>query len=145
MPTSPGTTGVKSRTSWVAESYRRRLTGSGYRRAMTGDHRADPARGRDDRTMTRAVVAPAYGGPEVLTVVDVDPGEPGPGEVLVEVRAAGVNPADWKSYTGAFGTDPARLPLRLGYEAAGVVVAVGPGVDGVRVGDAVIAHPVQGA
>jgi hypothetical protein len=39
-PTSPGTTGVKSRTSWVAVSNRRRLTGSGYRRVVTGDHQA---------------------------------------------------------------------------------------------------------
>jgi NADPH2:quinone reductase len=90
------------------------------------------------------VVAPAYGGPEVLTLVDVDPGEPGPSQVLLEVRAAGVNPADWKSYTGAFGTDPSRLPLRLGFEAAGVVVAVGPGHHGVRVGDEVLT-PAHGA
>jgi NADPH2:quinone reductase len=94
--------------------------------------------------MTRAVVAPSYGGPEVLTLVDVDPGEPAPGQVLLEVRAAGVNPADWKSYTGAFGTDPSRLPLRLGFEASGVVVAVGPGVDDIRVGKAVLT-PADGA
>ena len=96
--------------------------------------------------MARAVVAPAYGGPEVLTLVDVDPGPPGNDEVLLEVRAAGVNPADWKSYTGAFGTDPRRLPLALGYEAAGVVVDVGAGAHqaGVDVGSEVIAHPVTG-
>ena len=70
---------------------------------------------------------------------------PGPGRVLVEVRAAGVNPADWKQYTGAFGTDPARLPMRLGHEAAGVVRAVGEGVTAVAVGDEVIAYPVHGA
>ncbi len=88
--------------------------------------------------MTRAVVAAAYGGPEVLTLVDLDPGEPGSGQVLLDVRAAGVNPADWKSYTGAFGRDPSRLPLRLGYEASGVVVALGPGVGDLRVGDEVL-------
>lgn len=95
--------------------------------------------------MTRAVVATAYGGPEVLEIVDVDPGRPGPGEVLVGMRAAGVNPADWKSYSGRWGTDPDRLPLRLGYELAGVVEAVGPDVDGLAVGDDVVAHQVTGA
>src|SRR5665647_3438657 len=73
--------------------------------------------------MAHAVVATAYGGPEVLDVVEVDPGEPGPGEVLLEVRAAGVNPTDWKSYSGAWGTDVTQLPIRLGREASGVVRA----------------------
>lgn len=95
--------------------------------------------------MSRAVVATAYGGPEVLEVVQVDPGAPGPGRVLLEVRAAGVNPADWKGYSGAWGTDPARLPVRLGHETAGVVRAVGDGVAGISVGDEVVAHPVTGA
>jgi NADPH:quinone reductase-like Zn-dependent oxidoreductase len=97
--------------------------------------------------MARAVVAPAYGGPEVLTLVDVDPGPPGGDEVLLEVRAAGVNPADWKLYTGAFGTNPGRLPLRLGFEASGVVLDAGAGARqaGVEVGAEVIAHPVSGA
>ena len=52
--------------------------------------------------------------------------DPGPGEARIEVRAAGVNPVDAKSYSGAFGKDLARLPIRLGAEAAGVVTAVGP-------------------
>lgn len=95
--------------------------------------------------MAHAVVATAYGGPEVLSLIDVDPGEPGPGQVLLEVRAAGVNPADWKSYTGAFGTDPAKLPLRLGYEAAGVVLRVGADVDSLAPGDEVIANRASGA
>jgi NADPH:quinone reductase-like Zn-dependent oxidoreductase len=94
--------------------------------------------------MSRAVVATAYGGPEVLSVVDVEVPAPGPGEVLLDVRAAGVNPIDWKSYSGAFGTDPTRLPIRLGHEVAGVVVAVGPGVDDTPVGDEVIATGVVG-
>ena len=94
--------------------------------------------------MSRAVVATAYGGPEVLSVVDVEVPAPGPGEVLLDVRAAGVNPIDWKSYSGAFGTDPTRLPIRLGREVAGVVVAVGPGVDDTPVGDEVIATGVGG-
>jgi NADPH:quinone reductase-like Zn-dependent oxidoreductase len=99
--------------------------------------------------MTRVVVASAFGGPEVLSVVEQPAGSPGPGEALLEVRAAGVNPADWKAYTGAFGTDPARLPMRLGYEASGVVAAVGPGAEGpagpLAVGDEVIGFRLQGA
>lgn len=95
--------------------------------------------------MTRAVVAAAYGGPEGLKVVEVHTGKPGPGEVLLEVRAAGVNPADWKAYSGAWSTDPSRLPLRLGHEAAGVVLSVGPAVEDVEAGDEVIAYPAPGA
>lgn len=95
--------------------------------------------------MARAVVATAYGGPDVLRVVEHDPGPPGPGEALVEMGAAGVNPADWKSYSGAWGDDPSRLPLRVGYELAGTVLAVGDGVDPGWVGKDVVAHPVSGA
>jgi NADPH:quinone reductase-like Zn-dependent oxidoreductase len=94
------------------------------------------------------VVAAGFGGPESLKVVDEEPPAPGPGEVLLEVRAAGVNPIDAKSYSGAFGSDPAQLPIRLGYEAAGVVRAVGPDAEGpagpVRVGDEVIAYRITG-
>ncbi|WP_448608983.1 quinone oxidoreductase family protein [Geodermatophilus sp. URMC 60] len=93
--------------------------------------------------MTRVVEATAYGGPEVLTVVDRPVGDPGPGQARVEVRAAGINPADWKSYTGAFGTDPAALPRRLGFEVSGVVTAVGPDVP-FAVGDEVIGFRVSG-
>lgn len=95
--------------------------------------------------MTRAVVATGYGEPDVLRVVEVDPGRPGPGHLLLGVRAAGVNPADWKQYSGAWGTDPEALPIRLGHEAAGEVLAIGPGVDDVSPGDHVLAQPVRGA
>jgi NADPH:quinone reductase len=99
--------------------------------------------------MTRAVVATAYGGPEVLAVIEEEVPAPGPGEVLLDVRAAGVNPADVKAYSGAYGTDPTQLPKRLGYEAAGVVRAVGADALGpagpVSVGDEVIAYQVIGA
>ena len=99
--------------------------------------------------MSRVVVATAFGGPEVLSVVEQPDAPPGPGEVVLEVRAAGVNPADWKAYTGAFGRDDSRLPLRLGYEAAGVVSAVGEGATGpagpLTAGDEVIAFRVSGA
>jgi NADPH2:quinone reductase len=95
------------------------------------------------------VIAAGYGGPEVLSVIDEPAQSPGPGEVRIEVRAAGVNPVDYKAYSGAFGTDPARLPIRLGAEAAGVVTAVGPDAAGpagpVAVGDEVIAYRAPGA
>jgi NADPH2:quinone reductase len=95
--------------------------------------------------MSAVVVATEFGGPEVLSVIDEPIPEPGPGEVRIAVRAAGVNPADAKSAGGAFGADPATLPLRLGFEAAGVVAALGPDVNGVAVGDHVIAYRATGA
>jgi NADPH:quinone reductase len=95
------------------------------------------------------VIAAAYGGPEVLSVIEQPGRDPGPGEVRIEVRAAGINPVDAKSYSGAFGADPARLPIRLGAEAAGVVTAVGPDAVGpagpVQAGDEVIAFRAPGA
>jgi len=54
--------------------------------------------------MTKRVVATAAGGPEVLELVEEPDREPGPGEVLIEVRAAGVNPVDYKRYAGGFGS-----------------------------------------
>jgi len=94
--------------------------------------------------MTTVVRATAYGGPEVLSITEVPTPVPGPGEVLIGVRAAGVNQADVKVYGGVWGTDPAKLPIPLGFEVSGVVVAVGDGVDDHEVGDEVIAHPVRG-
>lgn len=99
--------------------------------------------------MSKYVVATAYGGPEVLSIEDEEVADPGPGEVVVEVKAAGVNPADLKSYNGTFGTDPAALPKRLGFEAAGVVTAVGPDASGpagpIAQGDEVIVFRTVGA
>lgn len=95
--------------------------------------------------MSAAVVATAFGGPEVLSVVDVPLRAPGPDEVRVSVRAAGVNPIDHKSYSGAFGTDPAQLPKPVGFEASGVVDAVGRDVSGLAIGDEVIACGPAGA
>ena len=99
--------------------------------------------------MARVVIAAEYGGPEVLSIVEEPVADPGPGEARIEVRSAGVNPVDVKSYSGAFGRDPARLPIRPGAEAAGVVTAVGDGTAGpagpIRVGDEVIAFRAPGA
>ncbi|HXX32605.1 MAG TPA: quinone oxidoreductase [Myxococcaceae bacterium] len=76
----------------------------------------------------RAVRIQAHGGPEVLRVDDVPPPEAGPGEVLLGVRAAGVNFADIERRRGSY--EPhLPLPSILGAEAAGVIVAVGAGVN----------------
>jgi NADPH:quinone reductase len=94
------------------------------------------------------VVATAFGGPEVLSVIETPVGPPRPGEALIEVRAAGTNPVDYKQYSGPMGRDPARLPMRLGRELAGVVTEVADGTegpaDGIHVGDAVVAYPIAG-
>src|SRR5215469_18440192 len=99
--------------------------------------------------VARVVIAAGYGGPEVLSVTEEPVPDPGPREARIEVRAVGVNPVDVKAYSGAFGTDPARLPIRLGAEAAGVVTAVGPDAQGpagpVSAGDEVIAYRAPGA
>jgi NADPH:quinone reductase len=95
--------------------------------------------------MSAVVVATEFGGPEVLSVIDQPAPAPGAGEVRVAVRAVGVNPVDYKSYSGAFGKDPAQLPRRIGSEAAGVITAVGPDVSDFEPGDEVIAFRAPGA
>ena len=96
--------------------------------------------------MSLVALAPGYGGPEVLTIAEETSREPGPGQARIAVRASGVNPVDYKVYSGAFGRDPSRLPLRLGSEAAGVITAVGPDVAGpLAVGEEVIAFRAPGA
>jgi len=60
--------------------------------------------------MARVVVATAFGGPEVLSVVEEDVDGPGASEVRIAVRAAGINPVDWKRYSGAMGTMPGCRP-----------------------------------
>jgi NADPH:quinone reductase-like Zn-dependent oxidoreductase len=94
-------------------------------------------------TASRRVVAAGFGGPENLQVEQIDPVEPGPGQVRVSVRAAGVNAYDAKVYAGP--GDHSRLPIRLGYEAAGVVNALGDNVTGWSPGDEVIVFPASGA
>ena len=82
----------------------------------------------------RAAQFSEFGGPEVLEVVDLPEPHASAGQVRVAVRAAGVNPIDWKVRGGAMGGD---LPRRLGQEVAGVVDEVGDGVSDVAVGDGV--------
>jgi enoyl reductase len=95
--------------------------------------------------MSRAVVFNQYGGPEVLEVVDVPEPEPGAGQVVIRVRAAGVQPADVKQRSGAWKSfAPATFPARLGHEAAGVVSAVGADVTAFVPGDEVLG-PAKGS
>lgn len=82
-----------------------------------------------------------YGGPEVLRLDDVDPGRPGPGEVLVRIEAVGVNRAEALFRSGRYIEPAATFPARLGAEAAGVVEALGPGVDEVAPGRPVSVVP----
>jgi NADPH:quinone reductase-like Zn-dependent oxidoreductase len=87
----------------------------------------------------RAVVITRHGGPEVLQVQDrPEPEAPGPGEVAVDVHAAGVNFADTMARVGFYPEAP-KPPMVVGYEVAGVVTAVGAGVDDVGVGQRVLA------
>lgn len=89
--------------------------------------------------MTKAVVFPAFGGPDVLQVVDVATPAPGPGEVRVEVKAAGVQPFDAHYRAGVFSHFvPANFPQTLGNEFAGIIDQVGPGVTDFSVGGEVI-------
>jgi NADPH:quinone reductase len=78
-------------------------------------------------TGARKWVAVDFGGPEVLRSIDGDVPDPGPGQVTIGVRAVGMNPADAKHI--AAGQDRNLLPLSIGYEAAGVVAALGPGTE----------------
>ncbi|GLW68246.1 NADPH:quinone reductase [Kitasatospora phosalacinea] len=94
--------------------------------------------------MAKAFGFVAYGGPEQQEFLDRPTPAPGPGTLRIRVVAAGVNPADWKKRQGWFGTDAAP-PLVMGSEAAGVVTAVGEGVQGFRVGDEVFGTAPGGA
>ncbi|HEY4596475.1 MAG TPA: NAD(P)-dependent alcohol dehydrogenase [Thermoanaerobaculia bacterium] len=87
----------------------------------------------------KAAVIDAYGGSDRLQVREVpEPGEPGPGQVRLRVRAASVNPIDWKMRRGSLRlVMPAKFPLILGHDMAGEVDAVGPEVTRFEVGDAV--------
>jgi NADPH:quinone reductase-like Zn-dependent oxidoreductase len=95
--------------------------------------------------VARAVVYRHSGGPEVLSLEEVPDATPGADEVVVAVRAIGVNPIDVKQRSGARAPDPAGEPRRIGQDAAGIVEAVGDGVDSVKVGDEVIVRRARGA
>jgi enoyl reductase len=86
-----------------------------------------------------AVAFDSYGGPEVLRAIDVVDEQPGPGQVRVRVRSAGVNPVDCKFRRGYFeGKLDVKFPARLGNEFAGTVDQTGPDVTGIIVGTDVL-------
>lgn len=84
-----------------------------------------------------------YGGPEVLTLADVEAPHAGPGQVRIVVRGSGVNPSDWKRRQGLF--EEVTFPAGVGVEASGVVDEIGPGVTGVALGDAVFGFGIDTA
>src|ERR1700693_5162579 len=88
----------------------------------------------------KAIVVHEYGGPGVLKFEDYPDPVPGPGEVLVRVAAASVNPIDYKRRAGLTKDFyPIQYPGLIGVDMAGTVVKIGPGVEGFSVGDRVFA------
>src|SRR5262245_2374588 len=90
--------------------------------------------------MARVVRFHRIGGPEVLQIDEVPAPAPIAGEVRISVKALGLNRAESMYRRGQYLENP-TLPSRLGYEAAGIVDAVGPGVQGIQPGDAVSTIP----
>ena len=90
--------------------------------------------------MARTVRIHETGGPEVLQIEEMDVGAPGPGEIRIRVESIGLNRAEALFRAGRY-LEPTQLPARIGYEAAGVVEALGEGVTGFGVGDPVCVMP----
>lgn len=94
--------------------------------------------------MAHAVTYSEFGGPEVLTLREIEVPAPGPGQVRVRVTAAGVNPIDHKLRAGLRPSATISKPRRVGNDGAGVVTEVGADVDGFRVGDDVVVFGASG-
>ncbi|WP_030611102.1 zinc-dependent alcohol dehydrogenase family protein [Streptomyces fulvoviolaceus] len=92
-------------------------------------------------TTARTVLFHEIGGPEVLTIEDVTVPDPGPGQVAVRVEALGLNRAESLFRAGTYYYQPALPASRLGYEASGLVEAIGEGVTELAVGDPVMTGP----
>jgi NADPH2:quinone reductase len=92
----------------------------------------------------KAIRVTEFGGPEVMRLEDVPDPSPGPGDVALRVRAAGVNPVDTYIRAGVYGKGTS-LPYTPGTDAAGEIVAVGADVKGLAVGDRVYAEGLSGA
>lgn len=90
--------------------------------------------------MARVVQFEEVGGPEKLKIVEREAAQPGPGEVRIKVKALGLNRAEAAFRRGKYFEKPV-LPAKNGYEAAGVIDAVGPDVKGFKIGDAVSTVP----
>jgi NADPH:quinone reductase-like Zn-dependent oxidoreductase len=87
----------------------------------------------------RAIVFDTFGDPDVLHVAEVEVPQPGPGQIRIKVRAAGVNPVDSEIRSGAMqAVFPTPLPAILGIDVAGIVDAVGSGVDDLSTGESVV-------
>ncbi|KAA6212344.1 NADP-dependent oxidoreductase [Streptomyces albofaciens JCM 4342] len=85
-----------------------------------------------------------FGGPDVLHLIDAEEPHPGPGRLRIAVRAAGVNPVDWRIREGqVLGAHPTELPSGVGLDAAGVVDEIGDGVEGIEIGDRVFGEGVD--
>lgn len=113
-------------------------------RVEAGQADEDPPGGHttsEDRLMKAASFS-RFGGPEVLEIVDLSDPQPGPGQVRIAVRAAGVNASDWKKRRGLMDQG---LPQTLGYEAAGIVDELGAGVTDAEVGNRVYGFSEGGA
>lgn len=95
--------------------------------------------------MMRAIVMEGFGGAEVLQPADLPKPQPGPGEVLIEIAYAGINPADWKAREGKLSRYfEYQFPFVLGFDLAGTVATLGPGTEGLAVGDRVFGMSKQG-
>src|SRR4051812_6191235 len=93
----------------------------------------------------KAVVIDTFGGPEVLRLADMPDPQAGPGEVVVAIHAASINPADCRVRDGARqNVVTAKFPIKLGRDFSGVVTSVGSGVSDLKVGDAVYGVTEQG-
>ncbi len=93
----------------------------------------------------KAMVLDEFGGPDVLHMADIERPSAAPGNVVVQVAYASVNPADWKSREGWLSLYfQYQFPFVVGFDAAGIVVEVGEGVDTLKVGDRVVTPGNQG-
>ena len=93
----------------------------------------------------QAMVLDQFGGPEVLHMAEIERPEATPGQVVIQVAYASVNPADWKAREGWLAQYfQYQFPFVVGFDAAGVVAAVGEGVTGLAVGDRVVTPGNQG-
>lgn len=93
----------------------------------------------------RAAVLSEYGPPSALHLQTVPDPTPGPGEVMVKMAGASVNPVDWKQRSGAArAVFPVKFPAILGRDASGTVAALGPGVTAFKVGDRVLGRLLGG-
>lgn len=88
--------------------------------------------------MSTAIAYTEFGGPEVLQQIEIPDPTPAAGQVAIRVEAVGVNPIDGKLRAGVRTSAPITEPRRVGNDGAGVVTAVGEGVDGFRAGDPVV-------